>query len=44
MTDLSDEFGVFTYLKTHKNQPSKDIGKYTSPMDPMGLVDMFFGL
>ena len=29
--------GIFTYIyhEYHKNQPN--VGKYTSPMDPMGL-------
>ena len=26
-------YGIFTYIY-HKNQPN--VGKYTSPMDPMG--------
>ena len=28
-------YGIFTYIY-HKNQPN--VGKYTSPMDPMGLI------
>ena len=27
---------VYTYMKTIQNQPN--VGKYTSPMDPMGLA------
>ena len=27
--------GIFTYIY-HKNQPN--VGKYTSPMDPMGMI------
>ena len=29
--------GIFTYMKSHKNQPFH-VGKYTSPMDGMGML------
>ena len=29
-------YGIFTYMKTIKNQRN-NLGKYTSPMDAMGL-------
>ena len=28
---------IFTYMKAIKNQPN--VGKYTSPMDPNGMVE-----
>ncbi len=28
-------YGIFTYIP-HENQPN--VGKYTSPMDPLGLL------
>ena len=31
-------YGKFAYIY-HKNEPN--VGKYTSPMDPMGWVDFF---
>ena len=32
-------YGIFTYIY-HKHQPN--VGKYTSPMDPMGYHVVFF--
>ena len=29
--------GIFTHVKTHKNQPVH-VGKYTSHMDPIGWI------
>ena len=34
-------YGIFTYIY-HKNQPN--VGKYTSPMDPMGTADGNYAL
>ena len=34
-------YGIFTYIY-HKNQPN--VGKYTSPMDPMGIPPYRLGL
>ena len=33
---IGSMYGIFTYIY-HQNQP--DVGKYTSPMDPMGIKD-----
>ena len=35
--------GIFTYMKTIKNQPFIRVGKYTSPVDPMGTEYNVFG-
>ena len=32
---IGSMYGIFTYIY-HKNQPN--VGKYTIPMDPMGIV------
>ena len=32
-------YGIFAYIY-HKNQPN--VGKYTSPMDPMGLISCHY--
>ena len=29
--------GIFTYIY-HKNHPNSNVGKYTSPMDPLGYI------
>jgi len=33
---IGSMYGIFTYMKTIKNQ-RKNLAKYTSPMDAMGL-------
>ena len=33
---IGSMYGMFSYIY-HKNQPN--VGKYTSPMDPMGTAD-----
>ena len=32
---------LFTYIYTHQKQSTKGIGKYSSPMDPMGKKVFF---
>jgi len=32
---IGSMYGIFTYMKTIKNQPN--VGKYTNPVDPMGI-------